>query len=312
MQNRLTDILGVEYPILQAPMGYIARAPLASAVSNAGGLGVIETSSGQLDEVRDEITRMRDLTDKPFGVNIAQMLVRDPGIVDFVHDQGVRFVTTSAGDPGEYTPPLHEAGITVFHVVPTLRAALKAVRAGVDGIVAEGGEGGGFKASRDVSTMVLLPLVCSQVEVPVVAAGGICDGRSMAAAFALGAEGVQLGTRMVSAAESPVHENYKRLVVESPETGTVFLNRWHQPSFRVLATERSEAHERADERVTLGTLDGILKLYFEGDLGAAFAFGGQVAGRIHGVEPVGSIIRDMIDEFHAVVGDLARHYPAPG
>src|SRR5450759_5773513 len=175
MQNRLTDILGVEYPILQAPMGYIARAQLASAVSNAGGLGVIETSSGQLAEVRDEITRMRDLTDKPFGVNIAQMLVRDPGIVDFVHDQGVRFVTTSAGDPGEYTPPLHEAGITVFHVVPTLRAALKAVRAGVDGIVAEGGEGGGFKASRDVSTMVLLPLVCSQVEVPVVAAGGICE-----------------------------------------------------------------------------------------------------------------------------------------
>jgi enoyl-[acyl-carrier protein] reductase II len=312
MQNRLTDILGVEYPILQAPMGYIARAQLASAVSNAGGLGVIETSSGQLAEVRDEITRMRDLTDKPFGVNIAQMLVRDPGIVDFVHDQGVRFVTTSAGDPGEYTPPLHEAGITVFHVVPTLRAALKAVRAGVDGIVAEGGEGGGFKASRDVSTMVLLPLVCSQVEVPVVAAGGICDGRSMAAAFALGAEGVQLGTRMVSAAESPVHENYKRLVVESPETGTVFLNRWHKPSFRVLVTERSEAHERSDERVTLGTLDGILKLYFEGDLGAAFAFGGQVAGRIQGVEPVASIIRDMIDEFHAVVGDLARHYPAPG
>lgn len=312
MQNRLTDILGVEYPILQAPMGYIARAQLASAVSNAGGLGVIETSSGQLDEVREEITRMRDLTDKPFGVNIAQMLVRDPGIVEFVHAQGVRFVTTSAGDPGEYTPALHAADITVFHVVPTLRAALKAVRAGVDGIVAEGGEGGGFKASRDVATMVLLPLVCSQVEVPVVAAGGICDGRSMAAAFALGAEGVQLGTRMVSAAESPVHENYKRLVVESPETGTVFLNRWHKPSFRVLATERSEAHEHSDERVALGTLDGILRLYFEGDLSAAFAFGGQVAGRIGGVEPVGTIIRDMIDEFHAVVGELARRYPAPG
>jgi enoyl-[acyl-carrier protein] reductase II len=159
--------------------------------------------------------------------------------------------------------------------------------------------------------MVLVPLVCSQVDVPVVAAGGICDGRSMAAAFALGAEGVQLGTRMVSAAESPVHENYKRLVVESPETGTVFLNRGHKPSFRLLATERSEAHERADERVTLGTLDGILKLYFEGDLGAAFAFGGLVAGRIQGVEPVDSIIGDMIDEFHAVVGDLARHYPTP-
>ena len=132
---------------------------------------------------------MRDLTDKPFGVNIAQMLVRDPGIVDFIHDQGVRFVTTSAGDPATYTGALHDAGITVFHVVPTLRAALKAVAAGVDGIVAEGGEGGGFKASRDVATMVLTPLVCSSVGVPVVAAGGICDGRSMAAAFALGGGG---------------------------------------------------------------------------------------------------------------------------
>jgi enoyl-[acyl-carrier protein] reductase II len=311
MRNRLTDLLGIEHPILQAPMGYIARAQLASAVSNAGGLGIIETSSGQLDQVRAEITRMRDLTDKPFGVNIAQMLVRDPGIVDFIHDQGVRFVTTSAGDPAAYTGALHDAGITVFHVVPTLRAALKAVAAGVDGIVAEGGEGGGFKASRDVATMVLTPLVCSSVEVPVVAAGGICDGRSMAAVFALGAEGVQMGTRMVSAAESPVHDRYKQLVVDSPETGTVFLNRWHKPSFRVLATERSEAYEQSDERVVLGSLDGILKLYFEGDLDAAFAFGGQVAGRIGEVVPVAAIIQSTIDEFHATLDDLARRYPPP-
>ena len=311
MRNRLTDLLGVEYPILQAPMGYIARAQLASAVSNAGALGVIETSSGQLAQVRDEIAKMRDLTDKPFGVNIAQMLVRDPGIVDFVHDQGVRFVTTSAGNPATYTTALHDAGITVFHVVPSLRAAVKAVAAGVDGIVAEGGEGGGFKASRDVATMVLTPLVCSQVDVPVVTAGGICDGRSMAAAFALGAEGVQMGTRMVSAAESPVHHRYKDLVVETPETGTVFLNRWHKPSFRVLATARSEAQERSDDQVALGTLDGILSLYFEGDLDAAFAFGGQVAGRIESVESVEDIIRSTMREFHAVVDGLARRYPAP-
>ena len=309
--NRVTEMLGVEYPIIQAPMGYIARAQLASAVSNAGALGIIETSSGQLDQVRDEILRMRDLTEQPFGVNIAQMLVRDPGIVDFVHDQGVRFVTTSAGDPSAYTAALHEAGITVFHVVPSLRAALKAVAAGVDGIVAEGGEGGGFKASRDVATMVLTPLICSQVDVPVVTAGGICDGRSMAAAFALGAEGVQMGTRMVSAAESPVHDRYKGLVVETAETGTVFLNRWHKPSFRVLATDRSEAQERSDEQVTLGTLDGILSLYFEGDLDAAFAFGGQVAGRIEAVEHVADIIATTMDEFHAVIGDLALRYPGP-
>jgi enoyl-[acyl-carrier protein] reductase II len=302
----VSDLLGVDYPIVQAPMGYIARAQLASAVSNAGALGIIETSSGQLDQVRDEIAKMRDLTDRPFGVNIAQMLVRDPGIVDFVHDQGVRFVTTSAGNPEVYTPALHEAGITVFHVVPNLRTALKAVAAGVDGIVAEGGEGGGFKSSRDVASMVLVPLVCSKVDVPVIAAGGIIDGRSMAAAFALGAEGVQMGTRMVSSAESPVHGNYKQLVVDSPETGTVFLNRWHKPGFRVLATPRSEAFEQADEQVVLGTLDGILKLYFEGDLDAAFAFGGQVAGRIDEVRPVADIIHETITELRDTLADLAR------
>src|SRR6516162_11162436 len=179
MRNRLTDLLGVEHPILQAPMGYIARAQLASAVSNAGALGIIETSSGQLDQVRDEIARMRDLTDRPFGVNIAQLFVRDPGIVDFVHDQGVRFVTTSAGDPRRYTAALKSAGLTVFHVVPSLDAALKAVDAGVDGLVVEGGEGGGFKNPRDVATMVLLPLVRSRVTVPIIAAGGICDGPSI-------------------------------------------------------------------------------------------------------------------------------------
>src|SRR4051794_2542556 len=203
-------MLGVEYPIVQAPMGWIARAQLASAVSEAGGLGIIETSSGELDAVRDEIRKMRDLTERPFGVNIAQLFVRDPTIVDFVVEQGVRFVTTSAGDPNRYTAKLKAAGLTVFHVVPTLAAALKAVDAGVDGLVVEGGEGGGFKNPRDVATMVLLPLVTSKVDVPVIAAGGITDGRSMAAAFALGAEGVQMGTRMVSASESPVHEHWKQ------------------------------------------------------------------------------------------------------
>ena len=162
------------------------------------------------------------------------------------------------------------------------------------------------RARRDVASMVLVPLVCSKVDVPVIAAGGIIDGRSMAAAFALGAEGVQMGTRMVSSAESPVHDNYKQLVVDSAETGTVFLNRWHKPGFRVLATPRSEALEQADEQVVLGTLDGILKLYFEGDLDAAFAFGGQVAGRIDEVRPVAEIIHETIAEFRDTLADLAR------
>src|SRR4051794_39266766 len=165
-------MLGVEVPIIQAPMGWIARAQLASAVSNAGAMGIIETSSGELDVIRDEIRKMRDLTDKPFGVNIAQAFVRDPGIVEFVADQGIRFVTTSAGSPTKYTAALKAAGLTVFHVVPTLRAALKAADAGVDGLIVEGGEGGGFKNPRPVASMVLLPLVVSQIDLPVIAAGG--------------------------------------------------------------------------------------------------------------------------------------------
>jgi enoyl-[acyl-carrier protein] reductase II len=310
MRNRFTELVGIEYPIVQAPMGYIARAPLASAVSNSGALGMIETSPGQVDEVKAEISRMHDLTDKPFGVNIAQMFVQDPNIVDFLHDARVRFVTTSAGDPAVYTKVLHDAGIKVFHVVPNLRAALKAVAAGVDGIVAEGGEGAGFKASRDVASMVLLPLVCSKIDVPVVGAGGICDGRSMAAAFALGAEGVQIGTRMVSAKESPVHTNYKQLIVDSAETSTVFLNRWHKPGFRVLATPYSESLEQSADGVKLPSLERALDLYFGGDLDDAFAFGGQVAGRIEDVRPVEEIVVRMMAEFADTVAKLGSVYTA--
>ena len=307
MRNRITEMLGVEHPIVQAPMGYIARAQLASAVSNAGGMGIIETSSGQLDAVRDEIRKMRDLTDKPFGVNIAQLFVRDPGIVDFVVENGVRFVTTSAGDPTRYTALLKDAGLTVFHVVPSLRGALKAVDAGVDGLVVEGNEGGGFKAPTGASTMVLLPLVCSKVDVPVIAAGGICDGRTMAAAFVLGAEGVQMGTRMVSAAESPVHDNWKQLICDASEDDTFLLNRETPPAFRVLRSPFSERAE-AEGRPVVPTLENVLDLYFNGNLDASFAFGGQVAGRIEEVKPVAQIVAETMAEFEAAMREVADRY----
>ena len=305
IRNRVTELLGVEIPIVQAPMGWIARSQLASAVSNAGGMGIIETSSGELDAVREEILKMRDLTDQPFGVNIAQMFVRDPKIVDFVVDQGVRFVTTSAGNPMQYTQQLKQAGLTVFHVIPTLRTALKAIAAGVDGLIVEGGEGGGFKNPRDVATMVLLPLVCEQVQVPVIAAGGIVDGRSMAAAFALGAEGVQMGTRMVSSAESPVHENFKQAIVDAAETDTVFLNRHHRPGLRALRTERSERLER-EEKVDLSELGTILNLYFKGDMEASIALSGQVVGRIDAVRPVREVLHETLREFFEVAGRLGE------
>jgi enoyl-[acyl-carrier protein] reductase II len=307
IDNRVTDLLGTRYPIVQAPMGWIARSQLASAVSNAGAMGIIETSSGELDAVRDEITKMRDLTDQPFGVNIAQAFVRDPAIVEFVVDQGVRFVTTSAGDPNQYTTQLKGAGLTVFHVVPTLRGALKAIDAGVDGLVVEGGEGGGFKNPKDVASMVLLPLIASEVDVPIIAAGGIVDGPTTAAAFALGAEGVQLGTRMGAAAESPVHGKWKQAIVDAAETDTVFLNRHSRPGLRALRTELSEELER-QEHVGLEVLGRVTDLYFGGDMEASIALSGQVAGRIDEVRPVADIIDDLVTGFHTTVQRLAEQY----
>jgi len=308
LNNRITEMLGIEIPVIQAPMGWIARSQLASAVSNAGGLGVIETSSGELDAVRQEIIHMRELTDRPFGVNIAQAFVRDPNIVEFVIEQGVRFVTTSAGNPQRYTSQLKEAGLTVFHVVPSLDAALKAIDAGVDGLVVEGGEGGGFKNPREVSTMVLLPLITSRVDVPVIAAGGFLDGISMAAAFCLGAEAIQMGTRMVSAAESPVHNNWKQAIINAKETDTVFLNRDHSPALRALRTEKAISLESRPDTNAMAEFGTALDLYFGGDMEASIALTGQVCGRIDAVRPVVDILHEIRDEFLDTLEDLSTQY----
>lgn len=303
-RNRVTRDLGVAIPIVQAPMGWIARSQLASAVSSAGACGIIETSSGELEAVKEEIRRMRDLTDKPFGVNIAQAFVKDPHITDFVIEQGVQFVTTSAGSPTKYTSTLKAAGLTVYHVVPTLQAALKAVDAGVDGLVVEGGEGGGFKSPTPVSTMVLLPLIKSRVEVPIIAAGGICDGMTMAAAFALGADGVQMGTQMVAAAESPVHDNWKHAIINAAETDTVFLNERFSPALRALRTSRSEGLIGADHNV-FNDFGNANDLYFGGDMEAALALTGQVAGRIDRIRSVSEIISSTVSEFAETVNRLS-------
>ncbi len=300
---RVSEQLGIEIPIIQAPMGFIARAQLASAVSNAGGMGIIETSSGRLDEVKVEIAKMRDLTDRPWGVNVAQLFIRDLSIIDFIVDNGVRFVTTSAGDPALLVPQLKAAGITVFHVVPTLRGALKAVAAGVDGLVVEGIEGGGFKNPDGASSMVLLPLIAANVDVPIVAAGGIADGVSMAAALALGAEGAQMGTRMLTAAESPVHENWKQAVLEAAETDTVIVNRFAKPAMRTLRTERSAGAEREHPAPPM-SMEGILDLYFGGEMNAGYAMSGQVAGRIDKVLPVREILETTWRDCRAWLREL--------
>lgn len=282
---RVAAMLGVEVPIIQAPMTYIAGAQLAAAVSNAGALGIIETASPQ---GREDLKRVRDLTDRPVGANVALAVRKDPAVVEVLAEAGIQIVTTSSGDPGFLTDRLHEAGITVLHVVGTLRNALKAVDAGVDGLIVEGVEGGGFKNRYGASTLVLLPLVASRVSLPIVAAGGICDGRSMAAAITLGAEGVQMGTRMLASRESPVHNNFKAAVVTSDDTGTILLSLPGMPTMRVIRTGTSEKAAAEGRETGLG---GVQELYFSGEMEASLANTGQVAGRIESVEPVADIVR---------------------
>jgi len=308
IDNRVTRMTGTQYPIIQAPMGWIARAQLASAVSNAGGLGIIETSSGELDNIKREVRLMREMTDKPFGMNVALSYVKGTNIIDFVIEQGIKFVTTSSGSPSVCTRDFQAAGITVFHVVPTLDMALKAIDAGVDGLVVEGGEGGGFKNPSPVSTMVLLPLIRSRVDVPIIAAGGISDGPSMAATFALGAEGVQMGTRMLSCLESPVHDNWKQAVVAAKETGTVFLNQQGRPALRALRTERTAALEPQGKFNVMENMAGIPQLYFGGDMEAAIPLSGQVCGRIDKVISARQVIDETISGFEEVMTGLAREY----
>jgi len=310
IHNRITEMTGADYPIIQAPMGWIARARLASAVSNAGGLGVIETSSGEFDNIQAEVAKMRELTDKPFGMNVALSYVKGHNFIDFVIEQGIKFVTTSSGSPKVCTSAFQEAGIKVFHVVPTLDMALKAMDCGVDGLVVEGGEGGGFKNPSPVSTMVLLPLIRSRVDVPIIAAGGICDGLSMAGAFAMGAEGVQMGTRMLSCSDSPVHDNWKQAVVAAKETDTVFLNQASRPALRALRTQRTEELLPLGAFNAMEHLAGIPELYFGGDMEAAIPLSGQVVGRIDAVKSAEEILQATMGGFYEAVDEMMWRYTA--
>ena len=305
--NRVTRMLGVSIPIVQAPMGFVAKPPLVAAVAEAGAIGLVPGSLGT-DATRADIHRVRETTDKPFGVNLPIAFLREPTIVDMIVEEQIAFVTTSAGSPDKFTKVLKDAGLTVFHVVPSLKAAEKAVEAGVDGLVVEGSEGAGFKNPREVSSMVLLPLVAKRLDVPIIAAGGMADGVSMAAAFALGAEGVQMGTRMVASAESGVHVNMKQAVVDAAETDTMLINQHNGKPVRVLRTASTAPFELSNEGNPMELLGSILDLYERGDLDASLPQLGQVVGRIDEVLPVAEIIRRTLAEFGDVIGALSSQY----
>src|SRR5450830_94611 len=266
--NRVLAHTGARYPIVQAPMGWIARTPLASAVSRAGGLGVIETSSGETANCQQEIRQMLDLG-LPFGVNLPIRFLQDDAMLRFVCDSGVRFVTTSAGSPAKFIAPLKSAGITVYHAVPTLDTALKCVDAGV-------------------------------------------DGRGMAAAFALGAEAIQMGTRFVCCAESPVHAHYKNAIVQARETGTWVLNQKASPCIRALKSERTRViHDEG--LMPADTFKGLQQVYFGGDMEAAPALAGQSVGLIDGVKTAQQIIADTLRGFEEITARLGalsqqRHF----
>jgi enoyl-[acyl-carrier protein] reductase II len=299
--NRIQALFGVEYPVVQAPMTYIARAELAAAVSEAGGLGMIETLT---PEGRADLHRVHELTAEPVAANLMiQGWKKDPSIVDMLAGAGVRHVFTSAGDPALFTQRLRDAGMTVVHVIGSLRAAMKAADAGVDALVVEGVEGGGFKSALGASTMVLLPLVAERIDLPIIAAGGMCDARSAAAAVVLGAEGVQMGTRMLASRESLVHANFKNAIVDANDSGTVLLDIPGNPTMRVLRVglvARVAAHGPEFE-----LLGKVTDLYFDGDMDASVANTGQVSSRIAELLPVAEIVRSTWRDIETVL-DAAR------
>ena len=297
--NRVIAHTGSRYPIIQAPMGWIARSQLASSVCNAGAMGIIETSSGEIDNCKREIKLMSKLTDKPFGVNLPLLFLNDDSMVNFCVEAGVKFVTTSAGDPTKYVNVLKNADITVYHAVPSLQGALKAANAGVDGLVVEGTEGGGFKSPVEVGLLVLIQSIKQHIDIPIIAAGGIVDGAGMAAAFAAGAEGIQMGTRFVSSVESPVHDNFKNKIVDSGIDGTLILNKSSKPVIRALKSNLTNNIDKKG-KMDMTSMMNIKNLYFDGDMEAAPALSGQPTGLISKIKPVKQIIDEMIDEFNYV------------
>ena len=293
----IRDIIKTKYPIIQGGMANIATGEFAAAISNAGGLGLIAAGGMKPDQLRENIDRARELTDKPFGVNIMLMHPQVDELMEIVIEKKVPVVTTGAGNPGKYVPALKEAGIKVMPVVASVALAQRMERLGVDAVIAEGTESGGHVG--EMTTMALVPQVVDAVSIPVIAAGGIADGRQLAAALALGACGVQVGTCLLVSEECPIHENYKAALLKAKDSDTIVTGRSVGAPVRVLKNRMSREYVRQEnagadkmelEKYTLGSLR---RAVFEGDTTTGSLMAGQVAGMLHEVRPVADILADL-------------------
>ena len=305
-KTRITELLGIKYPIFQGGMAWIAESTLAAAVSNAGGLGIIAGGSAPIDYLREQIRRCKSLTDKPFGVNIMLMSPNAEELAQLVIEEGVPVVTTGAGNPGKFMAAWKEAGVKVIPVVPSVALAKRMERSGADAVIAEGTESGGHIGEN--TTMCLVPQVVDAVEIPVLAAGGIADGRGIAASFMLGAEGVQVGTRFLAADECQVNPVYKELVVKAKDTDSVVTGRYTGHPCRNVKTKFSKmlANGEKDgsltpeqfEEVTLGSLRKAVQ---DGNLDEGSFLCGAIAGMIMEVKPCKDIIEEMFGEAEALL-----------
>lgn len=307
MKNRITALYGIEYPIIQAGMVWVSGHRLASAVSNAGGLGLIGSGSMTPELLKEHIRRTKETTTRPFGVNIPLLRGDADQLVQTVIDEGVNIVFTSAGHPAKFLARLKSARCRVTHVTATVKQALKAESEGCDAIVAEGFEAGGHNGINELTTLTLVPQVVDAVHLPVIAAGGIADGRGLAASLALGAEGVQIGTRFAATIESSAHQTYKESIVRAEDTGT-FLTLKRVTPVRLLLTpfakKAIEAEQKGATREELLDLLGKgreRKGIFEGDLEEGEFEVGQSSGLVHEILPAAEVVRKIMEEYHAAV-----------
>ena len=307
MKSAITQLLGIQYPIFQGGMAWIAESTLAAAVSNAGGLGIIAGGSAPIDYLREQIRRCKSLTDKPFGVNIMLMSPNAQELAQLVIDEKVHVVTTGAGNPGKFMAAWKEAGVKVIPVVPSVALAVRMERAGADAVIAEGTESGGHIGEN--TTMCLVPQVVDAVSIPVIAAGGIADGRGVAASFMLGAQGVQVGTRFLAADECQIHPTYKELVVKAKDTDSVVTGRYTGHPCRNVRTKFTKKLASGEkdgsltpdefEQLTLGSLRKAVQ---DGNLEEGSFLCGAIAGMINDIKPAKEIIEEMFAQADKLLG----------